>query len=88
MMRDSRFHTCTPSPTNLAEWRLQRNVRRFLERDWTRGQPKPDAVRGPRVVLDRDENDDSRFGMFSGIRWWLPIGVAFWIAFIYFVFVK
>jgi hypothetical protein len=32
MIRDSRFHVCTPKPSNLAEWRLQRHVKRFLER--------------------------------------------------------
>jgi hypothetical protein len=37
MIRDSRFHTCTPKPTNLMEWRVQRAVRKFLDREQQRG---------------------------------------------------
>jgi hypothetical protein len=78
MMRDSRFHTCTPKPANLAEWRVQRAVKKFLQRDSTRGQTTPDAVPGPRGFIPdwQDNLNTARgivYGCIAGALMWLTI---------------
>ena len=80
MMRDSRFHVCTPKPQNLAEWRVQRAVKKFLEREAnsTRGQPPPDAVRGPRV-FPPDERWQDNLNTARGVVYGAICGALMWL---------
>jgi hypothetical protein len=65
-MRDSPFYTYTPKPTNLADWRMQRAVKKFVERDLARGQTAPEAVPGSRGFSQKRYHGDHSMQALAG----------------------
>jgi hypothetical protein len=75
-MRDSEFQAYTPKPANLAEWRVKRAVKAFLERDSTRDR-SAGAVPGSRDFPTRTQIASAEPG---GLPLLILFYIAIWLA--------
>jgi hypothetical protein len=75
-MVDSEFHAYTPKPANVAEWRVQRAVKAFLERNTARDR-STGAVPGSRDFPTRTEIASEEPG---GLPLLILFYAAIWLA--------